>query len=233
MPTIDLRRRLVELDAQILEQERVLRDLQQTRIAVERELRETATYPILTLPVEITTEIFHRLPLEVGDELGPQLNTAPVSLTAVCRSWRGIALSTPTLWSTLSISFNDIPPTVTAKPGLVESFINQWLGRSGERPLSLTFILHDEDRFPISRLRAIVHQHAQRVRFIELDLGDDQSLGLLDLHALPLPLLQAAMFVATLALRLASSAMPPFSTTCMSEATLRLLLAGFTFRGCS
>ncbi|KAJ7044863.1 hypothetical protein C8F04DRAFT_910820, partial [Mycena alexandri] len=92
-------RQLVELDAQILEQERVLLDLQQTRIAVEREFNQAATYPISTLPVEITREIFHRLPLEAGCSMGFYSNTAPVSLTAVCRSWRGIAFSTPKLWS--------------------------------------------------------------------------------------------------------------------------------------
>ncbi|KAJ7755847.1 hypothetical protein B0H16DRAFT_1417476, partial [Mycena metata] len=194
MPTIDLRRRLVELDAQIIEQERVLRDLQQTRVAVERELRETATYPILTLPVEITTEIFHQLPLEVGYKTGfyMDMDTAPVSLTAVCRSWRGIALSAPTLWSTMEICFDDIPSTVVAKPGMVESFINQWLGRSGECPLFLTFTLPHEDHFPISRLRAIVHQHAQRVRYLELNLGEYQPIRPLELHTLPFPLLQAA-----------------------------------------
>ncbi|KAJ7784082.1 hypothetical protein B0H16DRAFT_1681629 [Mycena metata] len=123
---------------------------------VERELRETATYPILTLPVEITTEIFHRLPLKVG-ELGLQSNTAPLSLTAVCRSWRDIALSTPTLWSTMEICFAYIPSTVVAQPGLVELFITQWLRRSGECPLSLTLTLRrtrrrgHEVHFPISR----------------------------------------------------------------------------------
>ncbi|KAJ7755898.1 hypothetical protein B0H16DRAFT_1540039, partial [Mycena metata] len=200
MPTIDLRRRLVELDAQILEQKRVLHSLQQTRIAVERELRETATYPILTLPVEVTIEIFHRLPLEVGDKMGIRRNAAPISLTTVCRSWRAIALSTPTLWSTLKISFDDIPFTVIAKPGLVESFINQWLGRSGECPLSLTFSLpqleidslYNQVDFSISRLRPIIHQYAHRVRYIELDFKEDTRISELELHSSPFPLLQVA-----------------------------------------
>ncbi|KAJ7044851.1 hypothetical protein C8F04DRAFT_598725 [Mycena alexandri] len=197
MPTIHLRRRLVELDAQILEQKRVLCDLKQTRVAVERELHESATYPIVTLPVEITTEIFHRIPLEVGYKIGFH-TTAPVFLTAVCRSWRGIALSTPKLWSTMEIWFDNSPSTVIAKPGLVELFIDRWLGRSGECPLSLTFSLHQTnyaaDPFPISRLRTIVHQYAHRVRYIKLDLGDYNSMDPLELHSLSFPLLQAASF---------------------------------------
>ncbi|KAJ7780908.1 hypothetical protein B0H16DRAFT_1710167 [Mycena metata] len=193
MPTIDLRRRLVELDAQILEQKRALRDLQQTRITVERELRETASYPILALPVEITTEIFHRLPLKVASYSGSGLSSyvAPVSLTAVCRSWRGIALSTPKLWSTMEILFDGVPPTVIAEPGMVELSIHRWLGRSGECPLSLTFILHD-NRFPLSRLRTIVHQYAYRTRYLNLD--DFNPMDALELYSLSFPSLQAATF---------------------------------------
>ncbi|KAJ7739888.1 hypothetical protein B0H16DRAFT_1568198 [Mycena metata] len=196
MPTVDLRRRLVELDAQILEQKRALLDLQRTRVAVERELHKTATYPIITLPVEVTIEIFHRLPLEVGEKMGIRRNTAPISLTAVCRSWRGIAISTPTLWSTLKISYNDIPSTVIAKPGIVELFINKWLGRSGECPLSLDLYLSRQtgDGFSISRIRAIrvVHQYAHRIQHLALDLGDYNAAEPLELHSLSFPLLQVA-----------------------------------------
>ncbi|KAJ7780927.1 hypothetical protein B0H16DRAFT_1877749 [Mycena metata] len=195
MPTIDLRRRLVELNAQILEQKRALRDLQQTRVTVERELRETATYPILTLPVEITTEIFHRLPFETVYSSASELwrNMSPV-LAAVCRSWRGIALSTPKLWSTMELSFDSIPSTVIAEPGKVELFVNRWLGRSGECPLSLAFTLHQIDHFPLSRLRTIVHQYAYRTRYIKLDLGGLNPMDALQLYSLSFPSLQAASF---------------------------------------
>ncbi|KAJ7044862.1 hypothetical protein C8F04DRAFT_1069818 [Mycena alexandri] len=200
MPTIHLRRRLVELDAQILEQKRVLLDLRRTRIALEREINETAMYPILTLPVEITTEIFHQLPLKIGLGFYMYRNTAPVSLTAVCRSWRAIALGTPELWSTLKITFDHLPSTVTATPGLVEFFIDQWFSRAGACPLSLTLSLPlsedaDDDSFPLSRMRDVVHRYSHRLRYLELNLGDNgDDLGELELHASSFPLLQAASF---------------------------------------
>ncbi|KAJ7265435.1 hypothetical protein B0H12DRAFT_1011431, partial [Mycena haematopus] len=103
MPTIDLRKRLAELDAQIDEHRRALHDLQEVRTAVAQELSATATFPFLTLPVEITTEIFIlSLPQFAGlgwDRSVRQYgNAVPISLTLVCRTWRNIALATPALW---------------------------------------------------------------------------------------------------------------------------------------
>ncbi|KAJ6561438.1 hypothetical protein DFH09DRAFT_864274, partial [Mycena vulgaris] len=67
--------------------------------------------PVLTLPSEITAEIFLQcLPdtdvlgedpvCEMAEELE---SNAPVLLMGVCRAWRDIALATPMLWSTLHV----------------------------------------------------------------------------------------------------------------------------------
>ncbi|KAJ7755922.1 hypothetical protein B0H16DRAFT_1268144, partial [Mycena metata] len=85
-------KRLVELNTEIIQQKRVLRALQRDRASVEDELNATATFPILTLPVEITIEIFicdgeYLVSLQV-----------PLSLASCCRLWRTIALATPSLW---------------------------------------------------------------------------------------------------------------------------------------
>ncbi|KAJ7249720.1 hypothetical protein B0H12DRAFT_1019546, partial [Mycena haematopus] len=59
---------------------------------------DSVVYPVLTLPPEITSEIFcHCLPTErQSDIVNPK--EAPLVLTQVCGLWRNIAISTPELW---------------------------------------------------------------------------------------------------------------------------------------
>ncbi|KAJ6561436.1 hypothetical protein DFH09DRAFT_493565 [Mycena vulgaris] len=131
MTTAHLRRRLAELEAQIVEQRLVLDELEQNRSVTQDELRATATYPVSTLPFEITANIFVHCvwdpfsasvvhpssscsfssssstsddnPDSNEDSMGHELRTtAPLLLLGVCRAWRDIALNTPMLWSRLN-----------------------------------------------------------------------------------------------------------------------------------
>ncbi|KAF8161779.1 hypothetical protein K438DRAFT_1985556 [Mycena galopus ATCC 62051] len=128
MAFIALRKRLAELDAQIAEHRRVLHELEEARSAVERELY-AIPFPASALPAEITAEIFkHCLPpftnLGWGGVIGKYRDIAPILLTQVCRTWRSIAATTPTLWSTLAITFESIPCHVLSNSWLIEDFIN-------------------------------------------------------------------------------------------------------------
>ncbi|KAJ6560326.1 hypothetical protein B0H19DRAFT_1376112 [Mycena capillaripes] len=137
MATADLRRRLAGLDAQIVEQKRVLRKLEQSRTAVERELHATATFSVLTLPVEITAEIFlHCLPILEDLAIRFHMISMISMFTSVCQAWREIALGTPALWSTLRVTDFLISTEVASKPGLVEGMIDRWLARTGTLPWS-------------------------------------------------------------------------------------------------
>ncbi|KAJ7246579.1 hypothetical protein B0H12DRAFT_758542 [Mycena haematopus] len=115
-----LRKRLEELDAQIVEQQRVLQDLQKNRFDVERDLHAIATFVVLTLPTEITAEIFLCC-LPLFDSLCiPKINrSAGVVLAGVCQSWRNIAYSTPALWSELEVRFGGIAAKVFFETGVV------------------------------------------------------------------------------------------------------------------
>jgi len=91
------RARLAELELQILDLERSLSVLRLERTAVQERV-DSSTYPVLTLPNEITSEIFiHFLPIY---PLCPPLTgiLSPTLLTHICRQWREIALATPELW---------------------------------------------------------------------------------------------------------------------------------------
>ncbi|KAJ7462116.1 hypothetical protein FB451DRAFT_1267850 [Mycena latifolia] len=196
MSTAVLRRRLAELDAAIVEQNKALDLLQRDRMAVQRQLHATSTFPVLRLPVEIAAEIFSLcLPsiqeLRKDDRpITRRLETqAPTPFLGVCRTWRDIALGTPALWATLSLCFDFIAEEVVAEPGAVEGFIDMWLGRAAFRPLSLIFSAKfAEDRpFILSRMRDVINRYAHRLEYIELETSqhDIQQLGL-DSVALPL-----------------------------------------------
>ncbi|KAJ7462160.1 hypothetical protein FB451DRAFT_1371167 [Mycena latifolia] len=190
MSTAALRRRLAELDAAIVEEKRVLDALQRDRTAVQRQLHATSIFPVLTLPVEITAEIFSLcLPsieeLRVVGRLGSQ---APTVFLGVCRIWRDIALGTPALWATLPLRLAE--KVVVAEPWAVEEFVDMWLGRAPLRPLSIIF-LDAHGPFTPSLMRDIIHRYAHKLKYIELTIGQDDTRKL-ELDSVAFPLLERA-----------------------------------------
>ncbi|KAF7355783.1 F-box domain-containing protein [Mycena sanguinolenta] len=190
-----LRGRLAELNAQISEQRRVLDKLERIRSDVERELHATATFPVLTLPPEITTEIFLHCLAPLGSPpCIPGALPVPIVLASVCGLWRSIAHASPALWSKLDVRFDSIPTRVASKPGLVEQLTDLWFCRARTRPLAFGF--RSEDKyFPLHRLRDIIHRWSHQMRHIYLDLADRWfDIRALGLHSAAFPLLQSATF---------------------------------------
>ncbi|TFK40322.1 hypothetical protein BDQ12DRAFT_680744 [Crucibulum laeve] len=114
--------------------------------------------PIARLPYELLVEIFiHCLPKHPF--IIPSRVQAPLVLTQICREWRTIALSTPTLWSSLHINYHDrskdIPSTIL------------WLSRSGDRPLSISLSIDFNEQRHQGILDVLsAHSHRwQHVRF--------------------------------------------------------------------
>ncbi|KAF7352430.1 Ribosomal-protein-alanine acetyltransferase [Mycena venus] len=108
------------------------------------------------------------------------MGSGPIALASVCHSWRDIALTTPVLWAKLRVRFDEIPPELVSKPGLVESRIDRWLARAGKIPLSLDFCARRTQHFALSRLRDIIHRYSHQVQYLGLDVGyrDVHPLGL-------------------------------------------------------
>ncbi|KAJ7493578.1 hypothetical protein FB451DRAFT_1077336 [Mycena latifolia] len=104
--------------------------------------RSQTMYPVLTLPVEITTEIFlDCLPGSLsGYDTKPcmPLNEPPILLTRICRDWRTIALSTPQLWSHVRLDFGG----KHGRSGYIDSwwvsFLGRWLSHAQMQPLSMS-----------------------------------------------------------------------------------------------
>ncbi|KAJ7129156.1 hypothetical protein C8R44DRAFT_71436 [Mycena epipterygia] len=100
MGVADLRARLAGLDATIIQQKVLLEQLEADRIAVQTEL-QSFVYPVLTLPHEITSEIFVRCLPDHLEHEPPRRMQTPILLLAVCKAWNNIAVSTPALGDSL------------------------------------------------------------------------------------------------------------------------------------
>ncbi|KAJ7757798.1 hypothetical protein DFH07DRAFT_1060592 [Mycena maculata] len=88
------------------------------------------TFPVVTLPVEITSQIFvHSLP---DDPLDYSTAEVAVILGRVCRQWRDIALSIPRLWAAWSFAIDGGSSLQGIRDGM-----ELWLSRSKDRPLSI------------------------------------------------------------------------------------------------
>ncbi|KAJ7509592.1 hypothetical protein B0H11DRAFT_2421593 [Mycena galericulata] len=140
-----LRFRQSEIDAQLLQIENPSRPKREEngRLKQERKRRllgeKTAIqeslnrviYPVLTIPVEITSEIFlHCLP---DKPIRPNGSVAPLLLAAICQKWRQIVIGDSRLWVALKISVLDDHRL---------SLLRKWLLRGGtSMPLSICLVL--------------------------------------------------------------------------------------------
>ncbi|KAJ7727040.1 hypothetical protein B0H14DRAFT_2544248 [Mycena olivaceomarginata] len=177
------RARLAVLDAQILDLERSLSALRSQRQPVFERI-SAYTYPILTLPNEITTEIFiHFLPNYPSWEWPPLTGPdSPTLLAQICRKWRDIALATPALWRAISLSDSRIPSEHRVH------LCNLWLSRSQCSPLSLELYgYHTIDPLRATELVSALVSH--RPRWERLIVNDFSLSHLLVMDG-PMPLLR-------------------------------------------
>ncbi|KAF7294171.1 F-box domain-containing protein [Mycena chlorophos] len=142
--TAALRAQIASLDKETSSQRKHLADLETSRDALVSELNRVAVYPVLTLPPEITSEIFIQcLPVPDEPDDGPVRYTyadAPLLLLRVCTTWAHIARSTPPLWSTLNLDVEDW------EPEHIGSIVATWLSAARQRqPLSLHISAFDWD----------------------------------------------------------------------------------------
>ncbi|KAK7024898.1 WD40 repeat-like protein [Favolaschia claudopus] len=113
-----------------LKQERCRR-LREEKVIVKQSLNRII-YPILTVPVEITSEIFLQcLPDRLTE---PRAYSAPFLLGQICSVWRQIALNNPRLWAALHVRYS-------GNGRHFQNLIQNWLPRAGSVPFSLSLTL--------------------------------------------------------------------------------------------
>jgi hypothetical protein len=171
------RDRVAEIDAEIIR-------LQKEREPLKDRL-ESYKYPVLTLPNEIISEFFIHVippyPLR-APTTGP---FSPTALGQICHKWRDIALSTPVLWSSLSITLE----YRTLKKKFM--FLETWLSRSRSHPVSISLIDQrgEVGLAEINRFLQAICLHASHLDYLELRLPlGDSNLPLLQQ---PMPLLSS------------------------------------------
>ncbi|KAF7299768.1 hypothetical protein HMN09_00982700 [Mycena chlorophos] len=105
---------------------------------------EALLSPIRRVPVDILQEIFLAC-LPEGRNCVMSANDAPLLLGRVCSHWRTLAYQTPALWTRLHIVQPGglYSPSLEAKYQAISllrlSAAKDWLERSGQLPLSLSF----------------------------------------------------------------------------------------------
>ncbi|KAJ7257141.1 hypothetical protein C8J57DRAFT_1185973 [Mycena rebaudengoi] len=179
-----IRSRIFELDAHILALEESLVTTRYERENLQSQL-DNYTYPILTLPVEITSEIFfHVLPVY---PLRPPLTglPSPALLGQICRRWRDIAFSTPRLWRAIQLNIE-----WKCHLDMQLDALATWLSRSKDCTLSISLEYKLESELCSSKLPDITEaliSNAARWEYVHL------IIPFLDLHWIrgPFPLLRA------------------------------------------
>ncbi|KAJ6530067.1 hypothetical protein DFH09DRAFT_994695 [Mycena vulgaris] len=151
------RPRRAQLDAKIAVLRASLDELLEERNPLDTEIRkhEGAVSPLRRLPAELLSLIFKfTLPPYSPEEI-----SGPWIVGGVCRRWRTVALSHPTLWSTIVLDFSEAEPTSETHAALEVQ-----LERSRGCPLNITFIPWDDLRCRPMELKIvnILASHCER-----------------------------------------------------------------------
>ncbi|KAJ7746331.1 hypothetical protein B0H16DRAFT_1889151 [Mycena metata] len=171
MLSSNLRTTIADAKAEIAHYESLIKDLRAKIQAAQLQL-DSAAFPILTLPLEITTQFFFWcLPSRSSDDNDwNRLRTdhAPLSLSYVCKDWREIALSTPALWTNIEIERDSI---------VGADLFETWMERA-KGPLSVKlsgFAEHGWDEH-LTDILQVLDDHAGEIRVLELEYINYEAL---------------------------------------------------------
>ncbi|KAJ7083487.1 hypothetical protein C8R44DRAFT_54529 [Mycena epipterygia] len=170
---------IANIDAEILRLQLSIEALRMERKTIKTRL-DSYTYPVLTLPNEIVSEIFIQF-LPDYPLCPPMVGLlSPMCLTQICLKWREIALGTPALWRAVSAH---------ALMSNERQFhmLQSWLSRSGCCPLSIKMegVIYNEDAS--HHIFAAIAPHCARWEYLKLSCT-----SLSDLFTIegPMPLLR-------------------------------------------
>jgi hypothetical protein len=126
-----------------------------------RQMLVTLLSPIRRLPPELLGEIFRYCLPQNYDEKGA--HKAVMLPSHVCKHWRDVALSTPTLWTNIVLRVTD--ETFESRVALVTA----WFSRSGGLPLSFTL----EGQENVLPILSFLLQYCNRWQYINLSVPSE------------------------------------------------------------
>ncbi|KAJ7122342.1 hypothetical protein C8R44DRAFT_876636 [Mycena epipterygia] len=126
-----------------------------SRLEKERllECLDSIIYPVLTLPPEITSEIFHHCIRNFA--------RGPLRVASVYKAWRAVALTTPALWSQFWA------PTSLKADRNLPNLLQCWLPRARSLPLTLKYIRLGQ--FSHDAILAILARHSSQWKSLDLN----------------------------------------------------------------
>ncbi|KAJ7354154.1 hypothetical protein DFH08DRAFT_41319 [Mycena albidolilacea] len=107
----------------------------------------------------------------------------------VCRDWRALALSMPVLWNRMSVILDVQPPASEPTHQALCRLLNQWLSRSGQHPLHISYSIHGRGTLP-EFISSTLTQYAHRVEILDLQHDSWALEELLDSLTISLPILR-------------------------------------------
>ncbi|KAJ6523359.1 hypothetical protein B0H19DRAFT_652614 [Mycena capillaripes] len=151
-----LQARIDQFSAEIAAQKAVLKELERSKSAVQRQLNAIRD-PVARLPLEISSAVFIQCLPETPT---PDTRAVQILLLNVCNTWTNIALFTPALWATIHMDFPDV------------QILKTWLRRARSHPLSIS--LHkafDDD------VAAVLGHNAQQLKHLKIS-GENHEVDL-------------------------------------------------------
>ncbi|KAJ7610202.1 hypothetical protein FB45DRAFT_942941 [Roridomyces roridus] len=176
-----LRAHLAEIRAKIVTLECELATLHNLE-RITRAALDSITYPVLSLPVEITLAVFLHYVGPPIQQYPSQCRESPLPLTAVCKLWRNIALSYSELWPAL----DGHPPVDSA---VLLNLLQARLSRVGSTNFRINMPL------PISssedKILPILAPYFPQLQSLQLTLAGPISFPTEAGNVIPLPALEA------------------------------------------
>ncbi|KAJ7181611.1 hypothetical protein C8R43DRAFT_969644 [Mycena crocata] len=139
---------------------------EQARIQVEL---DSIVYPVLSLPNEITSNIFLQ---SIPSDAQPSRHTSPLLLTQICRQWRAVAFATPGIWQSITLNrrvhWHDE----------VGKLLEMWLKYSATLPLFLSLGCYD----PVQMQPLVDASLARSHRWQEITLSSPVNIDAANRH---------------------------------------------------